>query len=190
MRWFLGCFQRTTRRSNLRCENLKSYRLWTGFVWRVAGSSAPSFVGASLVGRASCWSRVAAVSRGPRSPHEQLLTDAPGYPQGCTCYSCDRKNVGIGVTFPACSLSCASEVDRLGCISLRSSSSRCKCVPTVCRSRDSVVSTGYGMDDRGIGVRVPVGSRIFSSPRRPDRRRDPPSLLYEYNGYCGLFLRG
>jgi hypothetical protein len=33
------------------------------------------------------------------------------------------------------------------------------------RSRDSAVgvATGYGLDDRGIRVRVPVGSRIFSS---------------------------
>jgi hypothetical protein len=37
-------------------------------------------------------------------------------------------------------------------------------------SRDSAVgiATGYGLDDQGVGVRVPVGSRIFSSPRRPD----------------------
>jgi hypothetical protein len=37
-------------------------------------------------------------------------------------------------------------------------------------NRDSSVgiATGYGLDDRGVGVRVPVGSRIFSSPRRPD----------------------
>jgi hypothetical protein len=36
-------------------------------------------------------------------------------------------------------------------------------------SRDSAVgiATGYGLDDRWVGVRVPVGSRIFSSPRRP-----------------------
>jgi hypothetical protein len=26
-------------------------------------------------------------------------------------------------------------------------------------------ATGYGLDDRGVGVRVPVGPRIFSSPR-------------------------
>jgi hypothetical protein len=34
------------------------------------------------------------------------------------------------------------------------------------RNRNSVVSiaTGYGLDDGGVGVRVPVGSRIFSSP--------------------------
>jgi hypothetical protein len=38
---------------------------------------------------------------------------------------------------------------------------------TVGRSRDSVVGigTGYGLDDRRAGVRVPIGSRIFSSPR-------------------------
>jgi hypothetical protein len=34
-------------------------------------------------------------------------------------------------------------------------------------SRDSVVgiTTGYGLDDGGVGVRVTVVSRIFSSPR-------------------------
>jgi hypothetical protein len=39
------------------------------------------------------------------------------------------------------------------------------------RSRDSVVgiASSYGLDGRGVGVRVPVGSRIFSSPNRPDR---------------------
>jgi hypothetical protein len=39
------------------------------------------------------------------------------------------------------------------------------------------MATGYGLDDRGVGVRVPVGSRIFSSPRRPDRLWGPSSLL-------------
>jgi hypothetical protein len=36
-------------------------------------------------------------------------------------------------------------------------------------SRDSVVgiATGYGLDDQGVGVRVPVGSRIFSTSSRP-----------------------
>jgi hypothetical protein len=44
---------------------------------------------------------------------------------------------------------------------------------------DSVVNTatGYGLDDRGVGVQAPVGSRIFSSPRLPDRLWGPPSLL-------------
>jgi hypothetical protein len=47
------------------------------------------------------------------------------------------------------------------------------------------IATGYGLDDRGIGVRVPVGSRIFSSPQRayPRRLWGPPSLLF--NGYRG-----
>jgi hypothetical protein len=54
-------------------------------------------------------------------------------------------------------------------------------------SRDRVVgiATGYGLNDRGVGVRVPVGSKIFSSPRRPDRFWGPPNLLS--NGYRWLF---
>jgi hypothetical protein len=39
------------------------------------------------------------------------------------------------------------------------------------RSQDSTVciATGYGLENGGAGIRVPVWSRIFSSPRRPDR---------------------
>jgi hypothetical protein len=45
------------------------------------------------------------------------------------------------------------------------------------RRRDSAVgiATGYGRDDRGVGVRVPVGSRMFSSPRCPNRLCGAPS---------------
>jgi hypothetical protein len=44
------------------------------------------------------------------------------------------------------------------------------------------------VEDREVGLRVPVGSNIFFSPRRPGRIWGPPSLLS--NGYWGLFPRG
>jgi hypothetical protein len=56
-----------------------------------------------------------------------------------------------------------------------------------CRDGGAVgIATGYGRDDREVGVRVPVGSRIFTSPYHPDRFWGPPNLLY--NGYRGLFF--
>jgi hypothetical protein len=58
------------------------------------------------------------------------------------------------------------------------------------RRRDSLVGivAGYELDGRGVGVRVPVGARFFSSPRRSDMFWGPPSLLS--NGYWGLLSRG
>jgi hypothetical protein len=49
------------------------------------------------------------------------------------------------------------------------------------KSRDSSVgiALGYGLDDRGSGVRLPM---------RPERLRGQPSLLS--NGYQGLFPWG
>jgi hypothetical protein len=56
-------------------------------------------------------------------------------------------------------------------------------------SRDSAVgiAAGYGLDDRGVGVPVPVGSKISSSPPRPDRLWGPPGLLS--NGCRRLLTR-
>jgi hypothetical protein len=53
--------------------------------------------------------------------------------------------------------------------------------------RDSAVSvvTGYGLDDRVVGVLVPVGSRFFSSPCHPGRFWGPLNLLS--SGYRGLY---
>jgi hypothetical protein len=60
---------------------------------------------------------------------------------------------------------------------------KCPAVATLSGSRDSSVgiATGYGLDDRGVEVRVPVGSRIFSSPRVP------PNLL---SNACRRLFRG
>jgi hypothetical protein len=57
-------------------------------------------------------------------------------------------------------------------------------------SQDSVVgiATGYGLNDVGVGVRVPGRSRIFTSPYRPDRLWYPRNLLS--NGYRGFFPQG
>jgi hypothetical protein len=57
-------------------------------------------------------------------------------------------------------------------------------------SQDSVVgiATGYVLDDQGVGIRAPVGARIFTPPPRPDRLRGPPSLLSK--GYRWLLPQG
>jgi hypothetical protein len=57
----------------------------------------------------------------------------------------------------------------IGSITITRSAIIFYCTPDKTESRDSVVSiaTGYRLHDGGVGVRVPAGSKIFSSPR-PD----------------------
>jgi hypothetical protein len=53
------------------------------------------------------------------------------------------------------------------------------------------ISVDYSLkhlDDQVVGVGVPVGLRIFSSPNRPDRLWGSPNLLS--SGYRELFPRG
>jgi hypothetical protein len=35
------------------------------------------------------------------------------------------------------------------------------------------IATGYGLEDQRVGVRVPIGSRMFTSSYRPDRPIQP-----------------
>jgi hypothetical protein len=48
---------------------------------------------------------------------------------------------------------------------------------TLKRDNSVGIETGYGLHDQGAGVRVPVGSNIFTSPYRPDRLWGAPNLL-------------
>jgi hypothetical protein len=50
------------------------------------------------------------------------------------------------------------------------------------------IAVVYGLEERRVGVRVPVGARIFSCLRRPDRLWGPPSLVSI--GYRGQSGRG
>jgi hypothetical protein len=63
-----------------------------------------------------------------------------------------------------------------------------------CESRDCVfygfgIATGYALDNRGgqgVGIRVPVRSRILTSLYRPYGLRDPPNLLSMDTGALSL----
>jgi hypothetical protein len=65
---------------------------------------------------------------------------------------------------------------------------RATAVPVNAASVSAVgIATGCGLDDRRVGIRVPVGSRIISSPRLRDRLWGPPCLLS--NGQLAPFRR-
>jgi hypothetical protein len=51
------------------------------------------------------------------------------------------------------------------------------------------ITTDYGLD-RGVGVRVPVGSRIFTFACRPERNWGPPSSLSDGYSFPGVKLLG
>jgi hypothetical protein len=60
-------------------------------------------------------------------------------------------------------------------------------------SRDSIAgtATSYGKYDRGVRVQVQVESRIFSSPRLPDRLWAHPASYASYTmGNRGSFFWG
>jgi hypothetical protein len=58
------------------------------------------------------------------------------------------------------------------------------------RGRSVGIATGNGLNDRVDGVRIPVGSRMFTSPYREDYLWDPPSFYSLGTGGGGLLPRG
>jgi hypothetical protein len=71
-------------------------------------------------------------------------------------------------------------------ISLRSTYSSCIFhLPHGSQDNTAGITTGYRLDNRGAGVQVLVGSRIFSSTRLPDQVWGAPSLLS--SGYRDSF---
>jgi hypothetical protein len=50
------------------------------------------------------------------------------------------------------------------------------------------IATSYGLDDQGIGVRVPVGSRIFSTSSRPALGSTQPPIQW-VRGAFSLVLK-
>jgi hypothetical protein len=60
------------------------------------------------------------------------------------------------------------------------------------RNRDSIVgiATGYGLDNRVVGVWFPVGLSIFSSPCRPDRLWGPTQPHTSYPMGTGDYILG
>jgi hypothetical protein len=57
---------------------------------------------------------------------------------------------------------------------------------------EAVTATGYGMDNRGVGVKVPVGAQILFSVCCPDRLWSSPSshLMGTWVSFLGVNGRG
>jgi hypothetical protein len=56
------------------------------------------------------------------------------------------------------------------------------------RGRSVGIGTGYGLDDREIGARIPAGYIIFISSHRPNLLWGPLNPLF--NGYRGAIFQG
>jgi hypothetical protein len=86
---------------------------------------------------------------------------------------------------PSTSLEILTPFDVI-CFSLLKTPLNKKNYPISC-SRDSIVGivTGYGLDDREVGVWVPVGSRIFSTSSRPALGPTQPPIQW----LLGLYPR-
>jgi hypothetical protein len=57
-----------------------------------------------------------------------------------------------------------------------------RCIIFLLRHSAVGIETGYRLNDRQVGVRVPVGSTIFTSPCRPDRLWGPPTSCTKGTG--------
>jgi hypothetical protein len=58
----------------------------------------------------------------------------------------------------------------------------------ISKSKAVSIATGYRLDDRGVGVQVLVGRRIFSSPYHPDQLWGPAQLSSQW--VPGIFPGG
>jgi hypothetical protein len=57
-------------------------------------------------------------------------------------------------------------------------------------SRDSAIgiADGYGMDGLGVGFRVPVGAKFFSSSSPPDEFFGPPNYIIYVGALTNFWL--